>query len=193
MKQSSLNLLRSYFQAIIPFCDQRKGVDLLRSLGYECDTLTADMCLKATVENKGAFLKPFASLADKAIASPKFQALKAQSVTLDKADGDKEEDKSSKGSKANDGSMTTKDWVAFATDTVSTGTSILKMFYPDKAEQDRAEAEKLNAQAAVLNAQKENKEEDTKNTGSTVLYISLGAIGFLIVFGAILYFVKKKK
>lgn len=175
MKKSSRKLLHGFFTAVIPFCDQRKGVDLLRSLGYKCDTLTAEMCMKATVENKGEFLRPFNKIAKEALASQKLAAYKK---SLSPAIGD--------------GTVSDKDIAEYVVGGVDTIVTVLDKFYPNETEKTKAEAEKLKAEAELERAKNQSTNDQSTNTNKTILYLGLG-FGFVLIAIIVAVVLSKKK
>lgn len=180
MKQSSLTILRNYFTAVIPYCDKQKGLNLLHSLGYNCKELNAETCLKATVEYRDQFLKPFQKIADAAVNSPKFQAHKklagGETVQLDKA--------------TKDGSMSSKDQTQAAYDFIKLFSDTINGYLNQGAANNNAEAARLQAEAELQNAK--NSGASIEGQSNTGLIIAIVVCVCVLILGGVAIAVFKK-
>lgn len=167
----------NYFAIILNFANKAKVKELFAKLGYHIDEPTAELCVQATNEYGVEFTKPFGHIAAIAIESPKYQAhmkvMKAGHTvipnSLSKAKGE---------AMSNDQKVELAGMImGNITSWISSGQQIADTVV-------NKDANAMNAQAALINAQANANKKEVETTNKwlipviiAVVVLILGGIG----------------
>lgn len=194
MNTAQYQILHAYYQAILPYCDKQKVQALLAKLGYKVKkSPTADDCMTATTECGKDFTTEFGNIADIALASPKYEAFK---LTQKKGSAIRHINKcngvcpATGGEGGSRSTLTDEQKIQIAQSTLDTITSWFKTGYDFYHTSQNAEAEKLKAQAELLNAQREANNDAANNSSNLMKW---GIIGLAAVLATVVIIIIVKK